>query len=483
MSSPSTSSKALTLSSRIIIVVAAFLGWGFAGVHMSIISIVMRVSIVDLMPEGIAEGVIGQWFGWSVVAFLFGAAVGGYVFGIVGDRFGRARAMAASILCYSLFSAATYFADSPTSLLVLRFLTCLGIGGMWPNGIALIAEAWPNVSRPILAGVMGTSANVGILLFAILTLYFPVTSESVIGPDAYGWRWTFLFAASPVLVAVFTFFCVPESPSWLALKQQGEENKEPAVGLGEIFQSGLRKTTIVGILLGTIPLFGGWGVANWASAWASEHSDLTKKQVDAQDQNAAEKSDDKQEPQKKSDPREKSRSVIARSLPGSVTSLLGGAIAALIGRRLSYGLMCVLAFTCTQFLFRVTEPSSTAAAMFNLDLGIFSWAPSEFIFWQSALGFCSGFFFGWLPLCLPEMFPTRVRSTGAGVSFNWGRILTGIGIIVSALALREKFQGEYSSVGMFSGFVYIAGLAVILIAPTADQSQLDDTASNGTASD
>jgi MFS family permease len=471
MSPSNNNSKTLSLASRIIIVIAAFLGWGFAGVHMSIISIVMRVAIVDLMPEGTSEGVIGQWFGWSVVAFLFGAAVGGYVFGIVGDRFGRARAMALSILCYSAFSGLTYFADSPTSLLALRFLTCLGIGGMWPNGIALIVEAWPNVSRPILAGIMGTSANVGILLFAILTLTFQVTSESVIGGDAYGWRWTFLFAASPVVLAAFCYFFVPESPSWLALKKSGDQDHEPAVGMGEIFKPGLRRTTIVGILLGAIPLFGGWGVGNWATAWASEHNDLTKKQAIAQQALGTSKPDPAKA--KKSDPREKSRSVIARSLPGSVTSLLGGAIAALIGRRLSYGLMCVFAFTCTQFLFRVAEPSSTAPPIFNLNLGFTIWSPSEFIFWQSALGFCSGFFFGWLPLCLPEMFPTRVRATGSGVSFNWGRILTGLGIIVSSLALRDKFQGQYSAVGSVSGFVYLLGLAVIAMAPSAQNNELD----------
>ena len=472
MSSTNTHSTGLSLSSRIIIVVAAFLGWGFAGVHMSIISIVMRVAIVDLMPVGTAEGVIGQWFGWSVCAFLFGAAAGGYVLGIVGDRFGRARAMALSILCYSVFSAATYFVESPTSLLVLRFLTCLGVGGMWPNGIALIAEAWPNVSRPILAGIMGTSANIGILLFGVLTLSYHVTSESVIGGDAYGWRWTFLLAACPIVLAIGSFFLVPESPGWLAQKRKGDSNTEPKIGLGEIFKPGLRKTTIIGILLGTVPLFGGWGVANWAPAWSSEHSDLTKAQATAQKQ-AAEEGMGGSATRVKNDPTEKSRSTIARSLPGAVTSLLGGAVAAWIGRRLSYGLMCILAFVCTQFLFRVAEPTSTAPAFFHLDWGFGVWAPSEFTFWQAALGFFSGFFFGWLPLCLPEMFPTRVRSTGAGVSFNWGRILTGLAVIVTALALKDTFKGLYSNVGMLTGYVYLAGLVVFLMPASAKGGELD----------
>jgi MFS family permease len=324
---------------------------------------------------------------------------------------------------------------------------------------------------------MGTSANVGILLFAVLTLTFQVTSESMIGGDAYGWRWTFLFAASPIVLGVLSFFFLPESPGWLALKQ--DTANEPEVGLGEIFAPGIRRTTIVGILLGAIPLFGGWGVGNWASAWSSEHNDVVNKQP-VDDEPVAENGSEQPAaaaaaaPAKKGDPAEKSRSVIARSLPGSVTSLLGGAIAALIGRRLSYALMCSLAFICTQFLFRVAEPSSTAAPMFQMNLGFTVWDPSEFIFWQACLGFCSGFFFGWLPLCLPEMFPTRVRATGAGVSFNWGRILTGLGILLSSLALREAFKGQYSDVGMVSGFIYLFGLAVILMAPRSDYAILSN---------
>ena len=93
---------------------------------------------------------------------------------------------------------------------------------------------------------------------------------------------------------------------------------------------------------------------------------------------------------------------------------------------------------------------------------------------MAALGFFSGFFFGWLPLCLPELFPTRVRSTGAGVSFNWGRILTGIGVLVSAALLKDQFQGRYADVGKITGFVYAIGIVVILLAPVSAERDLGD---------
>ena len=93
---------------------------------------------------------------------------------------------------------------------------------------------------------------------------------------------------------------------------------------------------------------------------------------------------------------------------------------------------------------------------------------------MGALGFFSGFFFGWLPLCLPELFPTRMRSTGAGVSFNWGRILTGVGVLVSAAALREAFEGCYVDVGQIAGFIYAVGILVILFATGLSGRELED---------
>ena len=328
-------SSVISTRGRSLILIFAFLGWGFSGVHMAFNGIVMRVASAHLLEsqfveQGIAdssvaatnlskallegfdddengtlddrergrarEASLSQWFGWLTCAFLFGAAAGGYVFGVLGDRFGRAKAMAASIFCYSLFSAATYFVQNPTQLLVLRFLTCMGIGGMWPNGIALLSEAWPGISRPFLAGAIGTAANVGILCFALYTVVHEVRADD--------WRWTFLVGASPVVLGVLSLLLVPESPRWLALRSGRAEQRPQLSGLGEIFRPPLLKTTLLGILLGTIPLFGGWGVSNWASAWASEVGDTAKI----------------------SDPILKSMTVIARSLPGSISSLLGGCL-------------------------------------------------------------------------------------------------------------------------------------------------------------
>jgi MFS family permease len=158
--------------------------------------------------------------------------------------------MAVSILCYSLITGLGYFATSPEQLLVLRFLACLGIGGMWPTGVALVNEAWPGLSRPVVAGVIGASANVGFLVLGILMLSHPVTRTS--------WRWVMLLGATPALLGVLVWFLLPESPEWL--KQRAQDQAQTGAGaagptpLRDVFRPPLRRLTLLGIFLGTIPL-------------------------------------------------------------------------------------------------------------------------------------------------------------------------------------------------------------------------------------
>jgi len=139
----------LTKYQCVSILVVSFLGWMFAGVQMGINGIVHHPAARDLLGASVENAEVAKWSGWLVVAFLLGAAAGGYLFGWVGDRFGRSRAMSLSIGCYAIFSAVSAYSPTVEVFWVLRFLTCLGIGGMWPNGMALLQEAWPNTAKPI----------------------------------------------------------------------------------------------------------------------------------------------------------------------------------------------------------------------------------------------------------------------------------------------------------------------------------------------
>jgi SHS family sialic acid transporter-like MFS transporter len=458
---------AITPLGRWLVLIVALVGWLGAGVNMAVTQLVGRAAMIDLLdrageldarqfaqfnkqfgsdrkakpasssselsPErkqlDAWRTLVGQWFARFMCAFLFGAAAGGLLFGWVGDRFGRARGMAASIVCYSAMAGAAYYAQSPVQLLGAWFLACLGVGGMWPNGVALLSEAWGGMSRSMVSGVMGVAANIGLFLMNTLATRpgFGVTPES--------WRWTMLIAAAPLVLGVFAWLFVPESPKWLALRRgNAERPAQPPVAMGEVFRPPLLGITVVAIALATIPMMGGWGSASWMQPWASEVGEAASPPDTAL----------------------QARVGQIRALPGMLGSLLGGWIAVALGRRLTFFLVSLCAFGIAEYIYGYLVPTD---AIFLPCVG--------------ALGFFSGIYYGWLPLCLPELFPTRSRSTGAGVGFNFGRIITAL-TLVAADPLLRYFQGDYARIGSVTSTIFALGMVVIWFAPDTSRRELTD---------
>lgn len=450
----------LSRNARLLVLAVAFFGWFFAGMHMSIVNLGSRPAATDLLTrsgqldarrfrefsqqaradkaKGTAslsdgdksqlvawESAIGRWYAWYNCAFLFGAATGGLVFGWLGDRIGRAKGMSVSILVYSTSSALAYFSQVPWQLFGLWFLIGTGVGGTWPNGVALVSEAWSNMSRPMVAGIIGTAANVGQFLFAI-------TAQKVaISPD--DWRWTLILGAGPFVLGIVSLLSVPESPQWLAARNQ-QKGRQATNLMAEVFRPPLLTVTLLGIVLATIPLFGGWGTANWMVPWADQ----------------AGMADDPPNPHLKADV------LTWRSFTGSIGSLLGGWVASSVGRRQTYSLVSIVSLAIAQFTFWTMVPT---------DRG-FLWA-------VGTLGFFSGIYFGWLPLFLPELYPTRVRSTGAGVSFNFGRILTASTLFATG-AVMAYFEGDYARIGRVTSLLFILGIFIVWLAPDTSRKQLEN---------
>ena len=452
--------NSLTKAGRYLIVATAFLGWFFAGMHLGITSLAMGSAAkdllrntgqyevtsrdknlaelkfqqgqsaeknVELLAKNIADkrlsSASSKWFGYYVCALLFGGAAGGLLFGRLGDRYGRVKGMMAAICCYSGMSLLAYFTQSPSQLLIARFIVCMGVGGMWPNGVALMSEAWSSVSRPLLAGIIGAAANVGIFVVGSIGKYVrEVTIDD--------WRWVMLMGGAPIILGILVPLIVPESPRWISQKNNVDsDSKQSQVGTADIFFSGMLPVTLVGILLATVPLFGSWGSSNWAVKWAEDvGSDGLKAQV-----------------------------IMWRSLPGIVGSFLGGWIASLIGRRRSYFLNSLICLASAQCMFWLSSPNE----------------PSMFLVWTAVLGFFSGIFFGWLPLFLPELFVTRVRSVGAGVCFNFGRIITAITVFVTA-GLIAYFENDFREIGRFTSMIYLCGAIGILLMPKGVEGKIKD---------
>ena len=453
----------LSRAGRYLVLVCAFLGWLFAGMQMSITQLAGQPAAINLLarsgrldvtryqalgkqvPKPVAgkqppsslsaddleqhkqwKALIARWFAWYQCAFLFGAASGGLVFGRLGDRIGRAKAMSISIVTYSTMAGVAYFSTSPEQLLVCWFLACTGVGGMWPNGVALVSEAWSGMSRPMVAGVIGTSANIGIFLFSTLATQVKITPEN--------WNWVMLVGAAPLLLGLFSLVVVPESPRWLAARRSHTDGSSPASSHGEIFRPPLLKVTLLGILLATIPIIGGWSTANWMVPWAEDAGAAAIPP----------------------NPYLKAQVNQARAVTGMIGSLLGGWIASCAGRRLTYAIVSGACLCIAQYTFWCVVPTDRS-----------------FLFWVAALGFFSGIYFGWLPLFLPELFPTRVRSTGAGVSFNFGRIVTAITVFAAGL-LMEYFNGDYARIGRVTSLFFTLGIVAVWLAPDTSQKELED---------
>src|SRR3989440_8119596 len=131
---------------------AALLGWLFDGFEMGVFPVVARPALRDLLGAAVPEEAVRQWNAVLAAAFLFGAAAGGVLFGWLGDRVGRVRAMALSVLTYALLTGLCGLAASPSQLAGLRFLAATGMGGGWAVGGGLVMEKWTAAARPELGG-------------------------------------------------------------------------------------------------------------------------------------------------------------------------------------------------------------------------------------------------------------------------------------------------------------------------------------------
>jgi len=393
------------------VLAAGFLGWLFDGMEMGIFPLVARPAFqhMQVVSGVLDEGFVQRWMGIVTALFLLGAACGGLAFGWIGDRFGRVKAMTWSILCYSVFTGLCYFAAQPWQLGAFRFVAALGMGGEWALGVALIMEIWPEEKRPLMAGLIGAAANLGYAVIAIIAICFPITQNS--------WRWVMVVGAAPALLTFFIRLFVPESKKWQASVQLA-----PSHPVREIFGATLRRKTILAIAFASVPLIVTWGIVQWLPLWADQMTGGKQPHVKAWIQ------------------LDSALGAVAGSL---IAPLIGG----IFGRRPTYCGLCVAALVICSLLF-----------------GSFTHFTAGFLVMVGLAGFSTAAFYGWLPLYLPELFPTRVRATGQGLAFNFGRIIAALGAWQMG-PLMAYFDKNYAKAGATIVLIYIVGAGIIWLAP------------------
>jgi MFS family permease len=417
----------LSARQRLAVLLAAFAGLVFDGVELGLMPVASLSVTKGLLGEAFTPDLGAIWFARFTASLMLGAAVGGIAFGALGDVLGRTRAMGISILFYAGFAGVGAFVSHPTEMLVLRFLAGLGVGGMWPNGVALVAECWPAASRPLVAGVVGAGMNFGIFLLAMVAQIWPVTPDS--------WRWLFGWSAAPMLLGIIVLAKIPESPKWLATRS-ATPRPQSATPLRVLFRPPLLRITLMGVLLGSIPMVGAWAASKWMIPWA----DLVAGSEF---------------------PGYKAITQACWAAGATIGSFTGAQIAGWLGRRLSYFLISLGATLLTSGLFACTRPLE-----------------GVFLPWVFAQGLVGTLFFGWLPLYLPELFPTAVRSTGSGLAYNSGRFATAAGVFAAG-GLAAWFDGDLAKVGTVTGLIYSLGMIAIWWLPSRETTaELRDSQHN-----
>lgn len=400
-----------------LVLIAAFLGWMFDGVEQGVFPLVARPALQDLLQTE-SDAFIGPWIGYITAVFLLGAACGGFLFGWIGDRAGRVRAMIYSILAYSLFTGCCYFAASPVQLALFRFLGAVGMGGEWSLGVALVMECWPEGKRPVLAAAIGAAANVGFGLIGALGMVMHVTRGS--------WRWVMLAGAAPAVLALFIARYVPESERWKQASKSS--NSRPAL---DIFSGSLRRLTLLGITFAAIALIGTWGSVQWLPSWADQLTHGNNRYA-------------------------KGLTQLLIATGAVVGCCIGPWIGARMGRRLAYFLLCLSSLLCCAVMFRRVQ----------------QYGP-EFSLMTFIVGMATAAMYGWLPLYLPELFPTAVRATGQGVCYNSGRVFAALGAVQMG-HLLQHYNGSYARAGATITLIYAAGLLLIWLAPETKGRPLPD---------
>jgi MFS family permease len=396
--------------------VAAWLGWLFDGLDMHLYVLVAAPFVAELLGVGDKDPQVGTYSSVIQAAFLTGWALGGGFFGRVADRLGRSRALTLTILTYALFTGLSFFAQAWWQLLVFRFLAALGIGGEWAVGAALISETWPRRWRPWLAAVLQTGVNLGVMLAALANFLLADSPK----------RSVFLVGVLPALLVLWIRRAVPEPEEWSRAKQRSA-HAEP--GFRELFRGPVRRTTVVTLLVCSLALTAHWAFLFWYLQHLRNLPDLGG-WTEA----------------------DKSKLVSKAVWCVILASVAGNFLAAGLARWLTY--RRAISGLCLAYFLSIFATYCVPRDHDSLWFGL------------AAVGLCQGVF-ALFTMYLPPLFPTLLRTTGAGFCFNIGRIAAGLGTVFFGLF---STVGDYRLALLYAGFLFIPAAAVAWMLPeTAEE--------------
>jgi len=392
--------------------IAAWLGWLFDGLDMHLYTLVAAPFVAQLLGGlNTTDPRVGHHASIIQASFLLGWALGGGIFGRLGDRLGRARALSLTILTYAAFTGLSFIAQAWWHLMIFRFLAALGIGGEWAVGASLLAETWPRKWRPWIAAVLQTGGNIGILI-ASLANYLLAAAPP---------RWLFLVGVLPAFLVFWIRRSVPEPEEWHAAKVKAHHH-EPK--MSTLFREEVRPVTLAVMLVCGVAL-----TAHWAFLfWSPQHLRNLPEVLNWS-------------------PEQKNKLVTAGMYLVIGSSMMGNFFCGWLARTVGYR----AAISTTFFAYFVTLVGAYCVPRDHVQL----------LYWFPFIGFCQGVF-ALFTMYLPPLFPTLLRTTGAGFCFNIGRSAAAFGVVFFGLFSKV---GDHRAALLYSGFLFLPAAVISFLLP------------------
>jgi len=397
--------------------VAAWLGWAFDGLDGFLYSLVAVPFVKELMGAGATLPEVAAKAGLIQAIFLVGWALGGIVFGRIGDSIGRTKTLNLTILMYATCTGLSFFAHEWWHLAIFRFLAALGIGGEWAAGSALVSETLPSKYRPWGSAMLQTGYMVGMILAAI----------SVGALSHMPYRYVFLVGVIPAFLTIWIRKAVPEPPEWAGERQERQMPK-----ISDLFRGELLKITLFTLVFASLAL-----VCSWVFLYFSTQVVRGLPEVKAM---------------AKATQDELIRTI---TITYAVWNIAGNFLAATMARFLGYRWsMCIMIL----------------GGLLSYVIGFSHPRPlDEVRLW---LNLCAAFglaLFALFPLYIPPMFPVLLRTTGAGFCYNIGRIVAGAGTLFLAFSTSTKISPNEAI--YVAGLAYIPMLLVALVMPVLKETK------------
>jgi MFS family permease len=424
------------------VLIVAALGWLFDTMDQQLFNIARVPAMRELLAEspGVPPDnkIVAHYAGLSTSIFLIGWATGGILFGVLGDLIGRAKTMLLTILAYSLFTGLSALSTGFWDFAIYRFLTGLGVGGEFAVGVALVAEVMPDRARPFALGLLQALSAVGNMMAAgigalMAYLYYH-------GMIASTWRIMFVIGTLPALLAIVIRARLKEPERWKAVSLEQGFKQRVGAYFTSLFASGQwSKNAIIGLLLASAGIIGLWGIGFFSI-------DLQRMVFRA---------------------RYEAQGLPEREV-GFYVDMWASATSFMLNLGAFFGIYS-FSLVSSRIGRKPTFAVAFLLAMFSTAFVFWKFSSTTDVFWMIPLmGFCQLSLFGGYAIYFPELFPTRLRSTGTSFCYNVGRYVAAsgpamLGFLTSQVYAEQQEPMRYAGITMCA--IFLLGLIVLPFAP------------------